>query len=323
MKTLLLKRVLLDERVQQIKEATQVLIATEYDGVKVSVNLQRVDDLWERYEQLQEQIVEKCATEDERSDLISHQATFEETIVAVKTALLTVQNRFSSPLHGAPNGVQNGADAIQLLAEQQAEFLRVVSTTFQPHAESTSVGNSLPRIDLKLPRMNLPTFDGDILKWASFHDLFDSAIHRNVSLQDSQKLYFLKTNLSGEAAALISHLKIEDGNYEPALEKLKQRYNKPLEAAAKHIDRFLNQTPMNRPSADGLRLLHDVSDEVIRALGALQQDSRDIWLIHILVSKLDSETKQLWCQKRAECNEDELTLVTFSNIQKLCAYKDR
>ncbi|XP_053667870.1 uncharacterized protein LOC128718230 [Anopheles marshallii] len=243
MKTLLLKRILLDERVQQIKEAPQALIATEYDGVKVSVNLQRVDDLWERYEQLQEQIVEKCATEDER--------------------------------------------------------------------KSTTVSNSLPRIDLKLPRMNLPTFDGDILKWASFHDLFDSAIHRNVSLQESQKLYFLKTNLSDEAAALISHFKIEDGNYEPALEKLKQRYNKPLEAAANQIDRFLNQTPMNRPSADGLRLLHDVSDEMIRALDALQQDSRDIWLIHILVSKLDSETKHLWCQKRAECNENKLTLVRF------------
>ncbi|XP_049301625.1 uncharacterized protein LOC125775149 [Anopheles funestus] len=311
MQTLLLKRVLLDERVQQIKEATQVLIATEYDAVKVSVNLQRVDELWKRYEQLQEQIIEKCSTEDDRSDIISHQAKFEETIVNIKTALLTIDNRFSAPPHGSPDGVQNGADAIQLLAEQQAEFLRVVSSTFHPHAESTTIGNSIPRIDLKLPRMNLPTFDGDILKWASFHDLFDSAIHRNGSLQDSQKLYFLKTNLSGEAAALISHLKIEDGNYEPALEKLKQRYDKPLEAAAKHIDRFLNQTPMTKPSADGLRLLHDVSDEVIRALGALQQDSRDIWLIHILVNKLDSETKQLWCQKRAECKEDELTLAKF------------
>ncbi|XP_055543175.1 uncharacterized protein LOC129728748 [Wyeomyia smithii] len=75
--------------------------------------------------------------------------------------------------------------------------------------------------DVKLPRMNIPTFSGDILSWPSYFDLFDSAVNKNPNFQDSQKLYFLKTNLAGKAGSLISHL--EDANYAPALAKLQQR----------------------------------------------------------------------------------------------------
>uniref|UniRef100_A0A182XYF5 Uncharacterized protein n=1 Tax=Anopheles stephensi TaxID=30069 RepID=A0A182XYF5_ANOST len=122
--------------------------------------------------------------------------------------------------------------------------------------------------------------------------MFESAIHQNVSLHNARKLYFLKTNLSGEAAALISHLKIEDGNYQPALEKLKHRYDKPLEAAVKH-------PASTKTSA------------MIRALDAMKQEGRDSWLIHILAEKLDLNTKQLWCLKQAEEGEGVMKLETF------------
>lgn len=195
----------------------------------------------------------------------------------------------------------------------------MMSTHFNTSAASTSIGSTpaaaasttLPHPDLKLPRMNLPVFSGNILDWPSFYDLFESAVHSNPSLQDSQRLYFLKTNLAGEAASLVSHLKIEDANYAPALAKLKERYNKPLNIAAQHIQRFLSQPAMTSPSESGLRSLHDVSDEVVRALKAMGREDRDIWLLYILVEKLDPETKQLWCQKRAELQDGEITLERF------------
>nr|XP_029719013.1 uncharacterized protein LOC115261468 [Aedes albopictus] len=109
-------------------------------------------------------------------------------------------------------------------------------------ASTSSANNnatSSPLSDLKLPRMNLPIFSGNYLEWQSFFDLFESLVHANPSLKDSQKLYFLKTNLDGEAASLISHLKIEDANYRTALDKLKSRYDKPREIANKHITTLL------------------------------------------------------------------------------------
>nr|XP_029732960.1 uncharacterized protein LOC109408686 [Aedes albopictus] len=136
-------------------------------------------------------------------------------------------------------------------------------------------------------------------------------VDQNPSLKDSQKLYFLKTNLSGEAASLISHLKIEDANYFPALQKLQSRYDKPLEIAHKHIERFFNQPAMTASSAQGLRSLHDVSDEVVRALQAMQREDRDTWLLFILIQKLDPETKQCWYQKVSDMPEVDVTLKAF------------
>ncbi|XP_058817017.1 uncharacterized protein LOC131680313 [Topomyia yanbarensis] len=164
---------------------------------------------------------------------------------------------------------------------------------------------------LKLPQMNMPIFSGNYLEWQSFFDLFDSLVHQNPGLKDSQKLYYLKTNLSGEAASLISHQKITDANYGLALEKLKSRYDKPREIANQHIKRFLTQPPLASSSAHGLRSLHDISDEVIRALKAMDREDRDTWLLFILSEKVDVDTKQLWCQKAAEMEEDDVSLQCF------------
>ena len=38
---------------------------------------------------------------------------------------------------------------------------------------------------LKLPRLDLPTFDGTYTKWVSFVDLFHGAVHNNADLGDS------------------------------------------------------------------------------------------------------------------------------------------
>ncbi|XP_055633263.1 uncharacterized protein LOC129773646 [Toxorhynchites rutilus septentrionalis] len=163
-----------------------------------------------------------------------------------------------------------------------------------PSISSGVTAATSPLSDLKLPRMNMPVFSGNYLEWQSFFDLFDSL-----------------TNLAGEAASLISPLKIEDANYQPALQKLKARYDKPREIANQHIKRFLAQPTLTSSSAHGLRSLHDVSDEVIRALNAMYREDRNTWLLFILSEKVDQDTKQLWCQKIAEMEEAEITLECF------------
>ncbi|XP_058816503.1 uncharacterized protein LOC131679777 [Topomyia yanbarensis] len=208
-------------------------------------------------------------------------------------------------------------DVITQLVQQQAELLNMMSTRMVLATSSTAASPEAaiaptPLSDLKLPLMTLPVFSGNYLQWQSFIDLFNSMVHQNSSLAiPRQKLYFLKTNLSGEAASLISHLKIEDVNYSPALQKLKSRYDKPLEIAHNHIERFLSQPALTSSSADGLRSLHDISDEIVRALQAMQREDRDTWLLFILIEKLDQETKHLWYQRVTDMQEANITLQCF------------
>nr|XP_034194836.1 uncharacterized protein LOC117611058 [Osmia lignaria] len=49
---------------------------------------------------------------------------------------------------------------------------------------------------LQLPKIELPTFSGDPLKWESFRDLFRSLVHDVEHLPDVQKLLYLKSSLT-------------------------------------------------------------------------------------------------------------------------------
>ncbi|XP_055543206.1 uncharacterized protein LOC129728775 [Wyeomyia smithii] len=256
-------------------------------------------------------ILDLCEVRSAYDEAMSRQGKFESCYIGLKTRFLKllkiVKKRDAAP------PVPSQQDVIQQLADQQAEFLRIMSANMVlPATHAAVVPQDASRLpDLKLPQVNIPTFSGDYLEWQSFKDLFDSLIEQNPTLKDSQKLYFLKINLAGEAASLISHLKIEDANYKPALEKLASRYDKPREIASKHIQRFLAQPSLSFASASGLRTLHDVSDEVLRALRAMAREDRDTWLLFILSEKVDPDTKQLWCQKIAEMKKEEITLSRF------------
>jgi len=59
---------------------------------------------------------------------------------------------------------------------------------------------------IRLPRFNIPMFSGDILSWEPFWDSYDAAVHSNTTLSDVQKLTYLRSQLQGSAAQVISRL---------------------------------------------------------------------------------------------------------------------
>ncbi|XP_062557924.1 uncharacterized protein LOC134222785 [Armigeres subalbatus] len=314
MDKLIRERKSLEPRLKRISDAAAKIKPEEAEEVEVQSELDALCEVWAGYGALYKRIIGACDDGEEYEDAVKHQANFEELYISVKNRLMKITKAVRER-EGYTANSQAPNDVIQQLAAQQTEFLRLMATNMATSSTSSTAANSFvaasPLSDLKLPRMNLPTFSGNYLEWQSFFDLFESLVHANPSLKDSQRLYFLKTNLDGEAASLISHLKIEDANYRAALDKLKARYDKPREIANKHIQRFLAQQTLTTASASGLRSLHDVSDEVIRALKAMNREDRDTWLLFILSEKLDSDTKQVWCQKISEMNEEDITLQAF------------
>ena len=74
--------------------------------------------------------------------------------------------------------------------------------------------------DLKLPNLELEYFSGeekDALKYSEFIGKFKNLIGNRDSLSKSVKLTYLKNYIRGYAAKVISHLIIEDQNYDVAL----------------------------------------------------------------------------------------------------------
>ena len=88
---------------------------------------------------------------------------------------------------------------------------------------------------VRLPKINMMSFDGDIMKWTQFWDLFERNIDRNTTLSDVNKFQYMKGLLSGQAANVIAHLLITEENYRPAVDALKQRYGHPSLLKGSHI----------------------------------------------------------------------------------------
>lgn len=76
-------------------------------------------------------------------------------------------------------------------------------------------------IELHLLHIDITQFSGEITKWKTFRDIFESLVSSRIDLSKVQKLHYFKANLTGEASLVLSNISITDANYESAWELLK------------------------------------------------------------------------------------------------------
>ena len=84
-----------------------------------------------------------------------------------------------------------------------------------------------PEVKVKLPKLEISKFDGDIINFRGFWNQFNSAINSNDSINDIDKFCYLKSFLCDSAKSCISGLSLSSANYFEAIELLKQRYGNP------------------------------------------------------------------------------------------------
>ena len=64
----------------------------------------------------------------------------------------------------------------------------------------------------KLPKLTLPSFNGNVSLWQTFWDSFESAVHSNPTLTDVQKFCYLKSQLEGEALQTVEGFVLTNSN---------------------------------------------------------------------------------------------------------------
>ena len=77
-------------------------------------------------------------------------------------------------------------------------------------------------LQISLPKLQLQTFDGNVLQWQEFWDTYTAA-----NLPPVAKFSYLKSILKGSAAAAISGILVSNENYDMALLLLKERFGRP------------------------------------------------------------------------------------------------
>lgn len=181
---------------------------------------------------------------------------------------------------------------------QLQEKLSNLSATV-PTSEPTNDYNATDKkASVKLPRIDIPKFSGDYLKWPSFRNLFMELIHKNDKVTKAEKLFYLKANVTAEPSELIQHLNITNENYDTAWELLDRRYNNRRTLVSVQLKRLCDQPELYKESTMGLKKLHDSTKECLEAVKNLGIDIKnwDPLIIHLLIQKLDKESRRIYEQ---------------------------
>ena len=79
----------------------------------------------------------------------------------------------------------------------------------------------VPGRGIKLPKMDVPTFDGNTINWRNFWEKYELSIHSRAHLSDPEKLAYLRQSLMDSPARhTIEGLSGPGSDYEEAIKHL-------------------------------------------------------------------------------------------------------
>jgi len=107
--------------------------------------------------------------------------------------------------------------------------------------------------------------------WYAFHDQFSSVIHDSKYIDNTRKMHYLKSCLSGEAANVIASLSSTGSNYLEAWSLLTNRYDNERLILQVHLQHLFNQPHIQCEVVSSLKALVDTTNKHLRALKVLKQ----------------------------------------------------
>lgn len=177
----------------------------------------------------------------------------------------------------------------QLEAEEAlAEISVKIKTIISKVKDNTDRDmNKCASITGKLPKLNLPKFDGNVLNWHQFWDQFSSIIDSK-NLSDVDKLSYLKVSVTGEAEKAIDGFETTNKNYGLALATLKERFGKSSYLIDAHYSSLYKIKPAHNNALDCRRTLNDI-ERNLRILESLGENINHNHLRFLIMEKFPKE----------------------------------
>ena len=101
--------------------------------------------------------------------------------------------------------------------------MTLTSTSTAVSHQSLSGDLSNVPASVNLPKLHLPTYDGSVLKWPEFWDIFEASVHRQ-NIPKVSKFSYLKGALRGSAYVDISGISVTEDNYDAVVALLKDKF---------------------------------------------------------------------------------------------------
>lgn len=220
---------------------TKILSKVDAELSKEAADLERLEELMEQM-LLKEECLDKIDGEikeqtetDDLEDEVTRAMEYKEQITLRKTKIR------------------------RALRREQRDAAPVMS------AEVESVHHNV-----KLPKLVIDKYTGDISLWQYFWGQFEAAVHQNPNLTKTDKFSYLRSYLTGAAANVVAGLPLTEANYDNAIQLLHNRFGRKDLVINAHMTKLLNLNPVkNASDIKALRYLYDNCEIQIRSLASM------------------------------------------------------
>ncbi|GBN28332.1 hypothetical protein AVEN_118861-1, partial [Araneus ventricosus] len=238
-----------------------------------------------------ENYIKQCASEDKV--VLETKLTKVDTI---RKKLFDLQKRYYElPPEADLTETDEAIEQMETSLEEMEVSLKYLISKYNIDDKSTKLNikeNKTGKLlSVKLPDIPLPQFSGKYEEFGNFKSQFISLIEDNDGLSNTQKLYYLKSSLTGEAKLI----QTTDDTYKSLLKALEDRYVNKRAVVDSQILSLINLEKLNYDSAEYLRKLLDTVKKNLRTLKTLEYERNnlsDVLIINLILQKLDKETRK-------------------------------
>ncbi len=117
---------------------------------------------------------------------------------------------------------------------------------------------------INLPKLKLPTFDGNITKFPKFMNTVQTILEQ-YDIPSQEKLLHLEAALVGEPARLLENLPVNQQTYDIALQKLKTKYDQQDQVVTALYEK-IRSIPAAKEETKSLRITLDELENSLQAL---------------------------------------------------------
>ena len=175
---------------------------------------------------------------------------------------------------------------IESYMDEYAKPARSVSMSPIPVATKTKTA--------KLSNIKIEDFHGNPLKFESFWDCFNSAVHSDDSIGKSLKFTYLRGYLKGSALAAVNGLTLTDKNYDEAVKILRDRFGNKQLLISSNMKKILSiKAVCSSASIEKIRAMFNDVEACVRNLKSLnvEQTQYGQALIAIIWEKLPGDVQ--------------------------------
>lgn len=255
----------------QITSLTNILDEGQIDNTTLKLRIVRLTELYHAYEDFNDELAILDSNDEHQSEFLS------------------IQERFYS-LAGRIENILNVANA----SGASTSDASVSAMSDETHVDNTTNVAAAKRWQIKLPEASLPTFDGKFENWLLFKNAFINMIGSQDDLLDQDKLYYLKSALTGEAANKIKIFANGGLDYSSAWELLERAYDVKRILISRHLSLLMNAPAIDKESTNGLMKLADNAQQHVASLKSLGVTVGPEIIVHVLESKLPRSTLDKW-----------------------------